>query len=286
MRNTGVYPADPFNGALAFAEYCLLGPQLQLRNRASAQPVVGNADANVSLTSYGKRIATVWKTIETIGMGTARPRRLILWLDDAASIADPPASLERLKVRGLEIRHCHDYGPHKKYFPYVKEILPDEPTRTLVTADDDAYYPPDWLAELLAAHRSDQVTAFRARVRSDGVYRSWPMCTTTEASERVFATGVSGVAYPPRLLHVLGARGDAFTTVCPRADDYWLHYAAVATGVPIRQVRSVPANWWDMVTTSHRGLWDGEGNANDAIASEAQRAWEAPEYRVPATVDC
>ena len=48
------------------------------------------------------------------------------------------------------------------------------------------------------------------------------MCTTTEASESVFATGVSGVAYPPELLGALRDRGDVFAQVCPRADDYWL----------------------------------------------------------------
>ena len=285
MRNTGVYPTGLLEVALAFAEFSFLGPQLWARNHASTQPVVGRADVNVSLTSYGKRISTVWKTIETIGMGTIRPHRLILWLDDAATVANPPASLQRLQVRGLEIRHCPDYGPHKKYFPYVNEILPEEPTRTLVTADDDVYYPTEWLAELLAAHRPGEVTAFRARVRSDGAYRSWPMCTTTEPSEKVFATGVSGVAYCPRLLHTLRARGDEFTTVCPRADDYWLHYAAVATGIPIRQVRDVPANWWEMVMKASRGLWDGDGSANDAVASQARRAWETPQYRVATTVD-
>ncbi len=107
----------------------------------------------MSLTSYGPRIATVWKTIESIGAGSVKPRRIILWLDDPAALADPPASLRRLQTRGgLEIRGCPDYGPHKKYFPYVTSILPEHPTRTLVTADDDVYYPATWLEELLAAH--------------------------------------------------------------------------------------------------------------------------------------
>ena len=36
----------------------------------------GTGAANVSLTSYGKRISTVWQTIETIGAGTVKPHRL------------------------------------------------------------------------------------------------------------------------------------------------------------------------------------------------------------------
>lgn len=273
MRNIGIDPTDPVGWALTFAEFGTLSARLHIRNHRSVDPIVGDGAANVSLTSYGKRISTVWQTIETIGAGTVKPHRLILWLDDDDAFANPPAPLKRLQARGLEIRHCHDYGPHKKYFPYVNEIWPDEPERTLVTADDDVYYPSTWLAELLDAHRPDEVTAFRARIRSDGPYCSWPMCSTTDADETILATGVSGVAYPPELLCTLRARGDEFTTVCPFADDYWLHYAAVATGTPIRQVRDVAAYWWPRVMASNRGLWDGQGTANDAISEPTRRAW-------------
>jgi hypothetical protein len=90
----------------------------------------------------------------------------------------------------------------------------------------------------------------------------------------VFATGVSGVAYPPELLGALRDRGEAFAHVCPRADDYWLHYAAVATGIPIRQVRDVAAYFWPIVLVSARGLWDGSGAANDAIATQTRQNWQ------------
>lgn len=275
-HNTGVDPRTPVALARAFTEFALLGPRLLLTNRQSTRPVIGAGPANVSLTTYGKRIDTVWKTIETIGSGTVRPRRLILWLDHEATVANPPATLRRLQARGLEIRRCHDYGPHKKYFPYVQEILPDEPDTTLVTVDDDAYYPRTWLEELLTAHRPDEVTAFRARVRNDGPYGTWPVCETDEASPNVFATGVSGVAYPPRLLRTLRDRGDEFTRVCPRADDFWLHYAAVATGVPIRQVRKTSALFWAMPVAASHGLWDKKGTANDSIADRAREAWLGP----------
>ena len=137
VRNIGIQPTDPLGWAFAFAELGTLVPRLLVRNHRSVESDVGTGAANVSLTSYGKRISTVWQTIETIGAGTVKPRRLILWLDDRDAYLDPPATLKRLQARGLEIRHCRDYGPHKKYFPYLNEILPDEPARTLVTADDD-----------------------------------------------------------------------------------------------------------------------------------------------------
>ncbi|MBX9919056.1 MAG: hypothetical protein K2Y33_04370 [Mycolicibacterium frederiksbergense] len=102
MRNTGAIPKNPIKYLLALTEFLALEPKLVVANHRSMSPIVGDGDANVSLTSYGKRIATVWKTIETIGAGNLKPRRIILWLDDAAALADPPATLKRLCARGLE----------------------------------------------------------------------------------------------------------------------------------------------------------------------------------------
>jgi hypothetical protein len=217
------------------------------------------------MTSYGKRLNTAWKAVETIANGTVRPNRMILWVDE---IFDSP-QLYRLRKRGLEVVLCKDYGPHKKYFPYVQNCAP----ATLVTADDDTYYPPTWLEELLSAHRDDQITAYRARVRSEGPYASWPICATMEPSELHLATGVSGVAYPPVIQHALREKGDAFMGICPRADDFWLHYAGVATGLKTRQVREEAALWWEMPMASRTGLWDGKGTSNDAIHDLTRKCW-------------
>jgi hypothetical protein len=273
IHNDGSYPRGPVGWSFLLTEVAVCSARMRAMNQTSEAPVVGAAAVNVSLTSYGKRISTAWKTIETIGAGIVKPGRLMLWLEDESVVNDPPAPLRRLRARGLEIRHCRDYGPHKKYFPYVTEVLAEQPSRTMITADDDVFYPRTWLAELLAAHRPDQVTAFRARIRTDGPYRTWPMCATTEPSDRVFATGVSGVAYPPGLLHVLHAKGDEFMQICPRADDFWLHYAAIATGRSIRQVRATAADWWPLPSTLTGGLWRHSGVGNDAIAGGSAGAW-------------
>lgn len=272
-RNTGSNPTGPVALFAALTELALQHIRLHHANRTARACILGDADVNVSLTSYGKRISTVWQTIETIAAGSVRPRRLTLWLDDAEALADLPPSLRRLQARGLEIRRCFDYGPHKKYFPYVKEIFPSQPGRTLVTADDDVLYPDNWLKDLLSVHRPNRVTAYRARVRGEGPYRTWPLCETIEASDTVFATGTSGVAYPPAVLRTLREGGDAFTRVCPRADDFWLHYATIASGMQVRQVRATAALWWSVPIAFNRGLWDGTGTANDSIADQTRRFW-------------
>ena len=248
--------------------------RLRKRNRTCQTPVTGDGRVNVSLTSYGRRLNAVWLAVETIGLGDVKPRRLILWLDDADAVAHPPERLRRLQLRGLEIRRSLNYGPHKKYFPYVSEILDEEPDLPLVTADDDVLYPPTWLSELMAAHHDGEVTAFRARVRADDPYRKWQLCDTTAPSDHVLATGVSGVVYPLNVLQALRERGDEFMRVCPRADDFWLHYAAVAIGAPVRQVRTTPAEWWSIPSTMLTGgLCRENMTANDQIHALTRAAW-------------
>jgi hypothetical protein len=125
----------------------------------------------------------------------------------------------------------------------------------------------------MKAHQPEHVTAFRARIRTAEPYRAWPMCETTVPSESVFATGVSGVAYPVKVLAALRDRGDEFMSVCPRADDFWLHYAAVATGTPVRQVRNEAAEWWSILSAITNGLYRENITANDQISSPARHAW-------------
>lgn len=271
MRNDGKQPTSLGTKVLLVIQIVLYTFWLKLVNLWSRQAITGDCDVDVSLTTYGVRTRRVWRAIETIGRGTVLPRSVVLWHEDRAIVDNPPRSLRRLQRRGLQIKHCPDYGPHKKYFPHIMEQAPKRP---LVTADDDVFYPRSWLVNLVAAHHANEVTAYRSRIMGDGPYDSWPLCTSTKPSDSLLATGVSGVMYPPRVLIALRERGDRFMQVCPRADDLWLHYAAVATGVPTRQVSEIAAKWWP-VRPKERGLWHQNlvMGGNDAVTSAVAEEW-------------
>jgi hypothetical protein len=217
---------------------------LLLRNQFSSSAVAtGGSGPVVSLTTYGKRAGAVHLPIESIARGSTLPSRLILWLDDETLYTNLPATLVRLRRRGLEIKLCRNYGPHKKYYPYVEsqELFSDQ----LVTADDDVIYPRDWLAGLISAHSRfpNCVNCYRARVMQlkDGrfaPYREWPMCNSTEPSYLTMSTGVSGVIYPASFLGILKSGGIDFEMRCPRNDDLWLHVQAIRSGYRIRQIQS------------------------------------------------
>jgi hypothetical protein len=243
--------------------------QLKTINEHGGSRAIRPGGPVVSLTSYGKRIDTVYLAIESIASGSLLPSEMILWLDDEARYRSLPNSLERLKQRGLTVRLCKDYGPHKKYYPYVasqKEfVLP------LVTADDDVLYPSDWLRALAQAFQRDfsLVSGYRARVISlqgehIAPYLQWTLCSSTRPSWRHLLNGVSGVIYPPGLLAALKSAGSEFEQCCPKADDVWLHATALRAGFRVRQIGRRPVHFPMIPGTQEIALYfDNAATGND-----------------------
>lgn len=245
--------------------------RLALRNRFSRRHVTG-AGPVVSLTTHGDRADRVHLTIETIGQGFLRPAQLVLWVDDERLLADLSPALRRLQRRGLTVRLSPNYGPHTKYYPYVTGIEGAH-TDPLVTADDDILYPVDWLQTLAAAHERapELIHCFRARriQLAEGAlqpYSRWPPANSTNPSLLNFATGVSGVIYPPRMLDELRARGTEFLERCPRADDVWLHHTALRLGIRTSQVAPEDQHFDAVSGTQDSGLMHGNlyAGANDS----------------------
>lgn len=216
---------------------------LRVANRFSTSSFVRRGGPVVSLATYGKRIGTVYLTIESIARGKCLPSRLILWLDEEALFENLPASLQKLQARGLEVKLCKNYGPHKKYYPYLESSESfDVP---LVTADDDVVYSRAWLRDLVRSFEQspDSVNCYLAKVvalEDDkiGPYMTWQFCKTQEPSLRHMSHGISGVMFPPQFLAKLKAAGTRFETLCPKNDDLWLHVQAVRNGTKIKQVDS------------------------------------------------
>jgi hypothetical protein len=216
--------------------------RLWIQNRFGASPIIQPAGPIVSLTTYGSRTSTVCLTIESIGRGRTLPSRVILWLDEKAVFDNLPKSIRRLVRRGLEVRFCHNYGPHKKYYPFIASETTFE--RPLVTADDDILYPKSWLEELQKAYEMypGAVSCFRSRIVSlddnsgFGQYADWEFCSSQVPDIRHFATGTSGILYPPEFLSKLKSAGEGFRSCCPRADDVWLHVNEVRSGFPVHQI--------------------------------------------------
>lgn len=259
-----------------------------LRNRFSTESLTGEPTApEVSLTSYGRRILTVARTVESIGRGRQKPSRIVLWLDDSATFARLPANLLRARSRGLEIRLTDNLGPHTKYYPLVTEDR-TRPLGPFATADDDIIYPRWWLERLsrAASETPEHVVAYRAhRIRmSNGhidPYDEWNSVRSTAPHPTVFATGVSGVLYPTAMVRALRKVERGFVTTCPSSDDVWLHHVALTNGIPVRQVAPRPMHFWIVPDSQEGRLMDRnlEGGGNDAAVAALYGAAELAKLR-------
>lgn len=105
----------------------------------------------VSFTSFPERIGTAWVAAFTLLNQSIKPVHTILWLADSQFPGGKniPESLLRLKKYGLEIRFCEDIKSHKKYYHSMKEY----PNAVVVIADDDVFYPSNWLEKLIDKYR-------------------------------------------------------------------------------------------------------------------------------------
>ena len=87
------------------------------------------------------RIGKVHLTIQSILRQSRPADRILLWLskEEFPEEAQLPANLLRLKEKGLDIRSF------KKVFYTAQEFEND----VIVTADDDALYPENWLEKMV-----------------------------------------------------------------------------------------------------------------------------------------
>lgn len=212
----------------------------------------------VSLTSYPPRFRTLKLSLLCLLKQSVRPDRIVLWIASADR-----GRLPRLP-RQVEVRECDDIGPYKKLIPAL-EAFPDA---FIVTADDDLYYPPDWLERLVSAYDGSSIIARRAdRVLPDFTV-DWCNLISCDygPSDDVLASSGTGILFPPGSLHPDVTDRQQFLSLCPTADDIWYYWMARGAGTKTRKIGdagdfvcwnlSQGASLWSHNETAHNGIME------------------------------
>ena len=219
----------------------------------------------VSLTSFPQRIPEIFFSLYSLLNQTVKPDMLLLWLAEEQfpnKEKDLPQRVRDLQKYGLTIKWCSDIKSYKKLIPALGEF-PDD---IIVTADDDTYYPQNWLELLYESylreprfvhcHRAHRITF--QETGEMNFYDSWPKCISTdEASYLNLFTGVGGVLYPPRSLYQDTSNVDLFMRLCPTADDVWFWAMAVLNETKIRVVDRNISEFIGVDPEMEHGLKDG-----------------------------
>jgi hypothetical protein len=225
----------------------------------------------VSLTSYPPRFSTLSQTLRSLLDQTCAADRTILWIAEK-DYRHLPSDVLGLTRFNLEIRSCDDLGSYKKLVPTLKAF----PEACVVTADDDLYFRPQWLADLVAeahlwpgciiAHRAH--LAVRDPSGPFSAYAGWEL-QTAELADRseaalLFPTTGAGVIYPPRSLDARVTDVREFMRLCPTADDLWAFWMGRLAGTCHRRTsKQYPLVAWpksQQVALFHTNLLRNEND--------------------------
>ncbi len=199
-------------------------------------------ELTISLTSYPGRFAILPLTLKSLLDQTVRPDRVVLWI--AHEHLDLlPRSILALQNDIFSVRGCEDLRNFKKILPTLGAF----PDSFILIADDDTYYPKDWLKSLLDAYDPGQPSivchrAHRLAYAPDGSlapYRTWHYDVSdpqsTVPSTDLLPTGNGGVLYPPRSLPAQTSDLALIRSLSPTSDDVWLFFMWRQNGWRVRR---------------------------------------------------
>ena len=226
----------------------------------------------VSLTTYPKRIGTIWLTIETLLRQSVKPDEVILWLAPTQfpnRKDDLPENLLRLQSRGLTIRFCDDLRSHKKYY-YALQEYPDD---LVILADDDMFYPRDTVRKLLRMHKKwpGDICCITAQVMEPefttppSQWRNPHLYEDLIHSDRIQTFTGSGTLIPPNALHPDAFDREMLQRLCFSADDLWVTFMARRKGTRITTLKKWCPFPICIYGTAEGSLYyiNGEGKQND-----------------------
>lgn len=230
----------------------------------------------VSLTSYPARFGALTLTLKCLLSQKMAPDQVILWIAHGDKGALTPDILDFQRY-GLEIYYCDDLRSYKKIIPALQRYG----DAFIVTADDDLYYWPTWLEELVLSYNGNNLEvichrAHKIRLGDDKLplpYKDWEIEThQQDVSSLNFPTCGGGALYPPGVFYSDVLRIDVFKRICPSADDVWLYWMLRLNGGIVRKVglRRPLYNWPDTQQTALFHSNVGGGGNDEQIRAMIQ----------------
>lgn len=233
-----------------------------------------NSDIIVSLTSFPERINEVPYCIYSLLNQNLKPKKVVLWLASEEfpnKENDLPSQLLDFLDYGFDIMWCDNLKSFKKLIPSLKEFH----SNIIVTADDDVFYPNNWLESLYNTYllNLDSIICTRCRkikIKDNTLdkYETWLLSQDSEKPSFLnLMTGIGGVLYPPNSLNINVFDYDLAKKLCPNADDMWFWAMAVLNKTKIAKVpiqKPISLNIArDLKLTNKKRLFDSNIGDND-----------------------
>lgn len=212
----------------------------------------------VSLTSYGQRVAnnSVSYTLYSLLKQRVRPEKVVLWLDEEEYNDNTlPKMLRRIKDWGVDIKYCSNMRSYKKILPSLKTF----PDYDIITADDDLYYTPTWLEELIHTRDKHPQCIITQTLRFPKLtaekqfapYREWTMnhhLLENDSYSKILAMplGGYGTLYPAHCFDDEVLNYELISAICPFADDLWLYVMGLRLRLAKENVRNAKSSVYQL----------------------------------------
>lgn len=242
----------------------------------------------VSLTSFPARIDYVHLAIETLMRQSFKADEIVLWLAREQFPAENklPASLIKLKDRGLTIKFCDDLRSHKKYYYTFKEYG----DCNVIIVDDDMFYPLDLIKRLVKLHRKhpENIICESAQIIYPNITAlptEWVVAENkADYSDSIYVQSFTGYGtlypphwYPDELFNIENIKKYAFT-----ADDLWLKAMSIINNVKTVKEQKFRAFYIEIDIKKNETLFsvnksDGE-NLNNVVWKSLCEKYELGKY--------
>jgi ADP-heptose:LPS heptosyltransferase len=206
----------------------------RIHGRSETAPDSPNRPGKVllSLTTTSRRISLLPRVLETLCRQTRPADEIHLFLSREPYLLDEgvkqiPDALARIIAENkIQVSYVKNTGPYRKLLPLLRRVW--KTNATIITVDDDTFYPPDFLQRLLRAYeRHSCIVAFSGKkVAWDASgrlrpYSRWPRRFSAESNDIInFPIGKDGVLYRPEFFTERIFDSKALT-LAPYADDVW-----------------------------------------------------------------
>jgi len=200
-------------------------------------------DVPISMTSWMPRKDALPLVLLSMIEQSLRPAAVHVWLCAEDQEMIEARHRDFFAEHGVQFHETDNTGPHKKWLPLIESGHEDP----FVIADDDTYYPWDWLEALVreGAEHPDEIIANRChKMKVDAnhhlrPYAEWQkgVSSQKESSHYLFAVGCGGTLIRPDAIAQEFRSRDLISKLCHRADDIWLKAAYIHSGFKVRKSR-------------------------------------------------
>lgn len=197
----------------------------------------------VSLTSNEEQFKDLPQTLYSLLNQSLKPDKLILWLDEKfENSTNLPYEITQFVKNGLEIRFVKNIKSYTKVIYAFKEFF----NEILVTADDNIYYPTDWLKKLYLSYVAHPENvhvhkAYKVQVCTDkkiSINTRSNFVKEEVADYKNFPVSYGGILYPPNCFSKEALRQDIFLRYAPNAEEVWFWIMAIINNKKVRVVKN------------------------------------------------